>query len=86
MKKRLAPGQYLAQQRVRIIAPLQHRVEQKGQQVEAEHKGCKVLLAMARVVLDMIPLGLEHVVVFVFNFPASAPAWATFTALSAVKR
>src|SRR3989454_7125148 len=69
MEKRLAPGKHLAKQRVLVIAPLQHRVEQKGQQVEAEHTCRQVLLAMTKVVLQMVTLGLEHVVVFVFDLP-----------------
>ena len=46
-------------------------MEQKSQQVEAEHTGRQVLLAMTKVVLQMVPLGLEHVVVFVFDLPAA---------------
>src|SRR2546428_13210855 len=69
MEKRLAPGKHLAKQRILVIAPLQHRVEQKGQQVEAKHTGRQVLLAMPKVVLQMVPLGLEHVVVFVCDLP-----------------
>ena len=69
MEKRLAPGKHLAKQRVLGIAPLPHRVEQKGQQVEAEHTGRHGLLAMTQVVLQMVTLGLEHVVGFVFDLP-----------------
>src|SRR3954470_5952463 len=70
MEKRLAPGQYTTKHRVPIIAPLQYRMEQKGQQVEAEHKRRQILLAMTKVVLQMRALGLEHVIVFVFDLPA----------------
>ena len=38
MEKRLAPGKHTTQQRVLSITPLQHRMEQKGQQSEAEQK------------------------------------------------
>jgi len=69
LEKRLAPGKHLAQQRILVIAPLQHRVEQQGQQVEAEQKRREVLRAMPKVVLEMIPLGFEHVIVFVFDRP-----------------
>ena len=73
MDKRLASGQHLAQQRLRVIAPLQYRMAQKGQQVEAEQKRCQILLAMTKVVLQMRALGLEHVGVFVCNLPAPTP-------------
>ena len=69
MEKRLAPGQHTTQQCVLNIAPLQHRMEQKGQQIEAEHKRRQIALPMTEVVLQMIALGLEHVVVFVFDLP-----------------
>src|SRR5215510_7961649 len=69
MEKRLPSGKHLAQQRVLVIVPLQHRMEQKGQQVEAEQKRRQILLAMPKVVLQMIALGLEHIVVFVFDLP-----------------
>ena len=71
MEKRLAPGKYTTQQRVLSIAPLQHRMKQKGQQVEAEQKRRQILLAMTKVVLQMIALRLQHIVVFVFDLPAS---------------
>src|SRR5262250_3429177 len=73
MEKCLAPGQYLAQQRVLVIAPFQYGMEQKSEQVEAQHKRRQMLLAMPKVVLQMVPLGLVHVVVFVFDFPSPAP-------------
>ena len=70
MEKRLAPGKHLAQQRVLVIAPFQHGMEQKGQQVEAEQKRRQIRLAMPKVVLYMVALGLEHIVVFVFDLLA----------------
>src|SRR5215471_21651737 len=45
-------------------------MEQKGEKVEAEQKRGEVLLAMAKMVLQMVPFGLEHVVIFVFDLPA----------------
>jgi len=36
LEKGLAPGKHLTKQRVLVITPLQHRMEQKGQQVEAQ--------------------------------------------------
>src|SRR2546421_3076713 len=44
-------------------------MEQQGEQVEAERPGREVLLAMPKVVFDMVALGLEHIVVFVFDLP-----------------
>ena len=70
MEKRLAPGKHTTKQRGRIIAPLSHRMEQQGQQVEAEQKRRQILLAMTNVVLQMIALRLEHIVVFVCDLPA----------------
>jgi len=45
-------------------------MEQKGEKVEAEQKRGEVLLAMAKIVFQMVPFGLEHVVLFVFDLPA----------------
>jgi hypothetical protein len=71
LKKRLASRKPLAKQCVFLIAPFQHRVEQEGSQIEAEHHRREILLAVAEVLLEMVALGLEHVVVFVFNLPPS---------------
>ena len=38
VEKRLASGKHLAQHRLLGIAPLQHRMEQQGQQGEAEQQ------------------------------------------------
>ncbi len=38
LDKRLAPGKHATQQGILLIAPLQHRMEQQGEEVEAEHK------------------------------------------------
>jgi hypothetical protein len=46
-------------------------MEQKGQKIETEHHRREVLLAMPKVVLQMVAFGLEHVVIFVFDLPAS---------------
>jgi hypothetical protein len=46
-------------------------MKQEGQQIEAEHRRREILLAMAKGMLKMVALGLEHVVVFVFNLPPS---------------
>ncbi len=75
MEKRPAPGQHATQQRVLVIAPLQHRVEQQGQQSEAEHKRREGLLAVTKVVLEMVALGLAHVGVFVGDLPPPTPRW-----------
>src|SRR5215510_14007310 len=45
-------------------------MEQKGQEVETEQNRREVLLAMPKIVLQMVALGLEHVVIFVFDLPA----------------
>ncbi len=69
MEKRLAPGTHLAQPRLRVITPLQHRMEQQGEQVEAEHHRREGVLAMPNVVLHMVAFGLEHMVVFLVALP-----------------
>ena len=46
---------------------------QKSQDNEAREQGRQVLLAVPVVVLEVVALGLQGVVVFVFDFPASAP-------------
>jgi hypothetical protein len=70
MEKRLASGKHLASQRIFGITPLQHGMEQQGEQVEAEQNRCEVLLTMAKVVLQMVALGLQDVVIFVCDLPA----------------
>jgi hypothetical protein len=45
-------------------------MEQKSKQAEIEQKRRQVLLTVSKVMLDMVALGLEHVVVFVFDLPA----------------
>ena len=73
LEKRLAPRQHATQSGVLIIAPLQDGVEQEGQQIETEQKRREGLLSVTKVVLQMVALGLEHVVVFVFDLPSPAP-------------
>ncbi|MGE3541099.1 MAG: tRNA guanosine transglycosylase [Candidatus Tectimicrobiota bacterium] len=85
LEKRLAPPQHTTKQHIRRIAPLEYRVEQESQQVEAEQKRCEILLAMAEVLFQMIPLGLEDVIVVVVDLPTLCPACATSTSLSAVR-
>src|SRR5215813_7944623 len=46
-------------------------MKQKGQEVQTEQKRGQVLLAMPKVVLQMVAFGLEDVVLFVFALPAS---------------
>ena len=58
IEKGLASDQRLAKQRIGVITPLQHRMEQKGQQVEAEQKRRQVPLAVTKIVLDMVAFGL----------------------------
>ena len=43
---------------------------QQGEQVKAEQKRGEGLLAMAKIVLQMVPFGLQHVVRFVCDLPA----------------
>ena len=65
MEKRLTPGEYLAKQGKVMIAPFQDRMEQKGEEIETEHDRCEVLLAVAKIMLQMVPFGLKHIVIFV---------------------
>src|SRR5215831_5354714 len=73
MEKRLTPGEHLAKQGIVMIAPFQDRMEQKGEEIETEHDRCEVLLAVTKIMLQMVPFGLKHIVIFVFDLPASTP-------------
>ena len=72
IEKRLAPGKHATKQGILLIAPLQHRMGQKGEEVEAEPQRCQGLLAMPKVVLQMVALGFEDVVMLVCDLPAPA--------------
>jgi hypothetical protein len=48
-------------------------MEQKGEEIATEHDRCAVLLAMAKMMLQMVPFGLEHMVIFVCDLPAPTP-------------
>ena len=45
---------------------------QKSKQAEVEQKRRQVLLTVSKVMRDMVALGLEHIVVFVFDLPCCA--------------
>ena len=72
MKKGFAGTEFLADELVLTVGQVKNGVQQKGEQVEQYEDGGQVLLAMAIVVLQMIAVVLEHVVVLVFNLPASS--------------
>ena len=69
-----------------VSAPLQHRMKQKSEGVETEQKRGQVLLAVPKVVLQMVALGLEHVVISVSAFQRPRPACAMSAMLSACRR
>jgi hypothetical protein len=46
-------------------------MQQERQQMEAKHRRRQILLAVANVMLKMVALGLEYVVIVVFNLPPS---------------
>ena len=48
-----------------------NRMKQKGQQIQREKNAGKMLLAMPKVVFEMIPLRLEYMDVFVVYLPAT---------------
>ena len=73
MEKRLTPGEHLAKQGIVMIAPFQDRMEQKGEEIETEHDRGEILLAVAKIMLQMVPFGLKHIVIFVFDLPAPTP-------------
>jgi hypothetical protein len=60
----------LALEAILIIGQFQDGVEEKGEQVEGQQKTSQVLFAVAEVVLQVIALGFEDIVVFVFTLPA----------------
>jgi hypothetical protein len=70
IEKGLASHQHLAQPRLLLIAPLQDRMEEQRQQVEAEQKRPQVSLAVTKVMVDMIARRFEHIVLVVFDFPS----------------
>ena len=72
LEKGLAPGKHLTKHRVLVIAPRQDGMAQQGEQVEAKHTRRERLLAMTKVVRQVGPLGLEHVVVCVVDLPSPA--------------
>lgn len=72
VEQALARRPLLAKPTIRIVYPLQYRVSEVRQDDEGRQQGGQMLLAMAVVVFEMIALGFERVVVFVFYFPAAA--------------
>jgi hypothetical protein len=58
----------LAQEPVFVLHPLQHGVDQEGQDDGAGQQGRQVLPAVAEIVLEVIALGLQRVVVLVLDF------------------
>ena len=72
VKKCLASHQGLAKHDVFLIAPLHHRMEQERQQIEAQHRCRQISFTMAEVMLQVIALGLEHIVVLVLTLPPPA--------------
>jgi hypothetical protein len=68
-EKSLTSCQHPAKQRGLVVAPFQHRMEEQGEEVEAEHHRREVLLAMSKVVLPMGAFGLEYIVVFIVDLP-----------------
>jgi hypothetical protein len=53
---------------------VEHRMDEERQPDQAREQGGQMLLAMTIVVFERISLGLERIVVFVLDFPATAPA------------
>ena len=70
LEESAASSQSLADGLVFLIHQFQDRVHQEGQQVERKEEGSQVLLAVSKVVLDMIALGFEDVIVLVLDLPA----------------
>ena len=55
------------------------------EEIEAEQKRREVFLPEATVMRDMRALGLEDMVVFMFDFPRPRPAWARSAPLASVR-
>jgi hypothetical protein len=64
-----ASSQRLANALVGGIGQAEAGVQEKGQQVDCKQEAGKMLLAMTKVVLEMIALVLERVVVLVLRLP-----------------
>ena len=58
---------------VAFIGQFQQGVQAKSQQVHRHEQTGQMLFAMTKVVLQMIALGLEHIVVFVLDLPTRPP-------------
>ena len=48
-------------------------MEEQREDVDGPEQGRKMLLVMAKIVFEMVALGLESVVVLILNFPTSPP-------------
>ena len=73
-----------ANQAVARVGEFQQRVQGKSQQVHGHEQAAQVLFAVPEVVLQVIALGLEHVVIFILDLPPRSPASTSAATFSAV--
>jgi len=69
----LAGWEGLADELIFCIAHPEHGMEQQGEQIEGSEQGGQMLFAVSEVVGQMVALGLQGIVVFVFHFPTGTP-------------
>jgi hypothetical protein len=70
IEKRATRPDLGSQQTIRLVCDFKERMQTKGQQVHRSQKRTEVRLAVTEVVLQVIPLGLEHGVAFILDLPA----------------
>ena len=70
MEKGLAHAQMGTQTHVSLVTQIQDSVAEECEQVEQHHDHGEVVFAMPEVVFEVIAIVLEHIVVFVLDFPA----------------
>lgn len=73
LKEGTAPSEGLADGPLLFIDQIQNGVVQKDQQVQRKQERGEMLIAMSEVVFNMIALGLENIIILVFDLPACAP-------------
>lgn len=72
IEKRAPRSDLGPQQPIGSVGELQERMQTEGQQVHCGQERGEVPLAVAEVVLQVVALGLEHVVAFILDLPPRA--------------
>jgi hypothetical protein len=70
LKEALAGASLLSDALVGGINEVQDGMEQESENVEGEQRHGEVVLAMTKIMLQVIALGFEDIVVFILAFPS----------------